>query len=150
LLLLAGASPAAKDGDVMARALVLLLALALPVVAAPAPFPRVAPPRPLNREGLVGTWTVRWGTVAAVFVLSANGDYVCIWPGARYVGSWGLDRDGRLWITESCRPETSTSWQSYAIRITPETFATSRSTGIFSGPVEVGATGVSVRFEKKP
>jgi hypothetical protein len=126
----------------MARSLALVLALAMPLslAAAPAPFPKHSRPRSLTREGLVGTWTVYWGTVPATFTLSANGEYVCIWPGARYIGTWGMDREGRLWITESCRPELPCSWQSYAIQLTPETFA---------GPVVVGADGVSVRMEKK-
>jgi hypothetical protein len=134
----------------MARSLVVLLALAVPVAAAPMPFPKSAKPRVLNREGLIGTWSVHWGTVPATFTLSANGDYECVWPGAKYVGSWGLDRDGRLWITESCRPELSSSWQSYAIRLSPEAFAAFRATGTFTGPVEVGATGISVRLQRKP
>jgi hypothetical protein len=132
----------------MARslALVLGLTLALPAAAAPVPFTKTSKPRTLSRDGMVGTWTVHWGTVPATFILSANGDYVCIWPGARYVGSWGVDRDGRFWITESCRPEAPNSWQSYAIRLTPDLIAAS---GALIGPVEIGATGVSVRLRKK-
>src|SRR5689334_19036038 len=109
-----------------ARSLALSLALALALesvgvftaeaTAAPMPFPKSSKPRPLTRNGLVGTWSVHWGTVSATFILSANGDYTCLWPGTRYVGSWGLDRDGRLWITESNQPTSPSSWQSYAIR----------------------------------
>jgi hypothetical protein len=126
----------------MVRALALLLALSLsaPLVAAPAPMPRATKTRPLTRARLVGTWVMHWGNVRSIVTLSATGDYVCEWPGARYTGTWGLDRDGRLWITESCRPQETSSWLSYAIRLAPDTL---------SGPIEVGGSGVIVRLEKK-
>ena len=143
----------------MARSVALLLALALHLDvlstsprradAAPLPFPKTGKPRPLTRDGFVGTWTVRWGTVPATFILSANGDYVCVWPGARYIGSWGVDRDGRLWITESNRPDAPGSWQSYAIRLAPDLFAAHRAPSSLRGPVEVGASGVSVKFQRQ-
>jgi hypothetical protein len=118
------------------------------VAAAPAPFHKGGKPRLLSRDGLVGTWTVHWGSVTTTFTLSANGDYVGLWSGTRYVGSWGLDRDGRLWITESCRPELPSSWQSYAIRLSAGVFLAPRTPQELAGPVEVGATGVSVRLLK--
>jgi hypothetical protein len=143
----------------MARSLALMLVLGLPLDvaitswqradAAPVPFPKTSKPRSLTRDGFVGTWSVHWGTVPATFILSPNGDYVCIWPGAKYVGSWGMDRDGRLWITESNRPESPSSWQSYAIRLTPDLFS-ARSPYSLRGPVEIGATGISVRLLRQP
>lgn len=133
--------------------LVVLLLIAIEVVAAPVPFARTSRVRTISRDSLVGTWKVHWGTVPATVTLKANGGYECLWPGARYVGSWGVDRDGRFWITESCRPESHDSWQSYAIRLTPDLTTTpSRhpdrqdDSGSFTGPVVVGATGVSIRM----
>src|SRR5262249_62434207 len=96
-------------------------------------------PRPLDRERLVGNWVMHWGQYRSTVTLSATGTYTSQWPGANYVGTWGLDRDGRLWITESSRPGEPSSWQSYAVRLAPNTLA---------GPVEVGATGVVVRLER--
>ncbi len=124
----------------MLRALAMLLALGLPLAAAPAPMHAPRKPRPLCRARLVGDWVMHWGHVRCTITLSPRGDYECQWPGANYVGSWGLDRSGRFWITESCRPEVASSWQSYAITLSPVTL---------SGPIEVGANGVVVRLEKK-
>jgi hypothetical protein len=124
----------------MIRPLVLLLALGLPLAAAPAPMHPPRKARPLCRARLVGTWEMHWGHFRGTITLSATGDYDCQWPGAHYVGTWGLDRDGRFWITESSRPEVASSWQSYAIRLAPDTLA---------GPIEVGANGVVVQLRKK-
>jgi hypothetical protein len=124
----------------MFRWIVLVLVLGAPVCAAPAPFPRTVKPRPITRQLLIGTWVMHWGDVRAVVVLSSTGEYTCMWPGATYIGTWGLDRDGRFWITESCRPTDASSWQSYAIRLAPGTLA---------GPTEIGASSVSVRFVPK-
>jgi hypothetical protein len=130
----------AAVGHGFACALALLLALELPVAAAPAPMHPPRKARPLCRARLAGTWVMHWGNFRSTLTLSASGDYHCQWPGAQYVGTWGLDRDGRLWITESPRPEVASSWQTYAIRLAPDTLA---------GPIVVGATGVVVRLEKK-
>jgi hypothetical protein len=133
----------------MFRALALLFVLALSVTAAPAPFPRTAKPLPLTRETLVGTWVMHWGDVRAVVVLSSGGDYTCVWPGATYVGTWGLDREGRFWITESCRPGDACSWQSYAICLSPCPYARRHLPGSLAGPTRVGSSSISVRFVKK-
>jgi hypothetical protein len=131
----------------------VLLALVLHGCLSAAPAPdlvrRPKPAGKLTRTSLVGTWTVQWGTVSSTFILSPSGDYACFWPGGKYVGSWGVGRDGRLWITESCRPDSASSWQSYAIRLTPEPFTSHRCPTAFTGPVEVGATGVVVRLVKQ-
>src|SRR5205823_4831182 len=77
----------------------VLLALVLHgcLLAAPAPdlVRRPKSAGKLTRASLVGTWTVQWGPVSATFILAPNGDYTCFWPGAKYVGSWGVGRDGR-------------------------------------------------------
>jgi hypothetical protein len=117
----------------------LLLALVLPVGAAPAPFFTQRKPRPLSRSCLIGTWDANWGGVRCRITLSASGDYSCEWCGTRYIGSWRLDPDGRVWISESCRPDEQYSWQAYAIRLLPDTLA---------GPIESGAKGVFVRLER--
>ncbi len=124
----------------MIRSLVLVLTLALPLAAATAPFPKPARPRILTREGLVGTWSVQWGTVPATVTLSATGEYACQWPGSTYVGTWGVDRDGRLCITESCQVAQPNAWQSYAIRL---------NAGSLAGPIEGSPEGIVVRFQKK-
>jgi hypothetical protein len=114
---------------------------------APRPFARHSRSRQLCRADLVGTWHVSWtcrtrpswGTVVCTFTLLSDGSYRCAWPGATYVGSWGLDRQGRFWITESCHPETADSWSSYAICLDPRTLC---------GHVGVGAAEVSIRLRK--
>ena len=114
--------------------------------SAPAPFPRA--PRPLRHSGLVGTWEVQWSGVKATFILSADGRYRCLWdesgpdrtPACEYVGTWSTDRYGRLWISESNCPQSAASWHHYCIRLDPVAM---------SGPVEVGATGVTVSMRRK-
>jgi hypothetical protein len=56
-----------------------------------------------------------------------------------------LDPEGRLWITESCNPGSACSWQSYAIRLSSDTVDLHPG---FTGPVVVGADGISVRMHK--
>ncbi len=129
----------------MFRSLLLVLGLSLlaaPLAsAAPAPFPNQRKPRTVNRAALVGTWDANWGGVRCRITLTASGDYSCQWCGTRYVGSWSLDREGRIVITESCQPGDAASWQVYAIRLVP---------GSLSGPVESGANGVFVKLERCP
>src|SRR5262249_37557553 len=121
----------------MVRSALLLLVLGLPVCAAPAPFRGKS--RPLTRAALIGTWEANWGGVRCLITLESNGEYRCKWCGTHYVGAWGLDRDGRVWITESCQPGEAHAWRSYAVRLAPDAFA---------GQIEVGATGVTVRLER--
>lgn len=122
--------------------LALLLGAALESCAlrsAPMPFPRQTRAPTLTRTRLVGTWNVRWGTVSCQMTFRNSGTYTCFWPGAHYVGSWGV-RNGSLWLTESSRPQDASSWQSYAVRLRPATMC---------GPVEVGATGVVVTLQRR-
>jgi hypothetical protein len=123
----------------MIRTALLLVVVVLPVCAAPRPFRRAAKPRVLTHSRLVGSWQATWAGVRCVITLAANGDYRCDWRGLRYVGTWKLDRQGRVWITESPRPAEARSWQSYAVRLAPDQLA---------GPFEVGADGVILHLER--
>jgi hypothetical protein len=138
--------PCAEEVEAMFRSVPLAFALSLlaapspdSALAAPAPFPRQHKPATLNRATLVGAWDANWGGVRCKITLANSGDYVCDWCGTRYVGSWALDRDGRVMITESCQPGEARSWQVYAIRLGRESL---------SGPIESGTRGVFVRLER--
>ncbi len=108
--------------------------------AAPRPFPRRAQARWLSRARLCGTWTMRWGNVPCPVTLSPSGDYVCVYGGTHYVGTWGIDSKNQVWLTESCNVNNPRGWRSYAIRLSPTTL---------SGPVVHGAPGVSVQLRRK-
>jgi len=123
----------------MLRSSLLLLLLALPVSAAPAPFPTAAKSRAPARSTLVGTWEAKWGGVRCLITLAANGEYTCEWGGLRYVGSWSLDRDGRVLITESTRPDEARSWRFHTVRI---------SRGSPGGPLEVGGNDLTIQLER--
>jgi hypothetical protein len=126
-----------------------LVALAVLEIQA-APMPAAKPlPRILEVSRLAGTWECRWGNIACTMRLdqpergSTSGTYRCDWPGTVYLGTWGLRSDAgvrRLWITESDRPGVATSWRSFAFRIDPVTL---------SGPVEEGATGVTLTLVRR-
>ena len=113
--------------------------------ARPVPGPSIKPSskprvvRPLVKADFVGTWTMHWGDVKARTVLDGKGGYRCDWPGALYTGTWGLDARGRLWLTESCRPEVASSWQSYEIILTR---------GLRKGYVILGPSKIPFRLEK--
>ncbi len=111
-------------------------------VAAPAPFPRPAAslPVPLTRHALVGDWVMYWGDMRVLVTLTESGRYTCQWGTLKYYGSWGLDWEGRFWITESSQPQEARAWQSYAIRLKP---------GTLTGKIEVGAPGLAFRLEKR-
>jgi hypothetical protein len=112
------------------------------VAAAPMPFPRptASLPVPLTRNALVGDWTMYWGDIRYAVTLLESGQYTCQFGAAKYVGAWGLDWEGRFWITESSRPEEASTWRSYVIRLKP---------GTLTGKIEVGAPGVDFRLEKR-
>jgi hypothetical protein len=93
----------------------------------------------LTRSALVGEWVMCWGEMRATITLSDTGTYTCQWGSLKYVGAWGLDGEGRFWITESSQPQEVRSWQSYAVRMTP---------GTLTGKIEVGAAGVPFRLER--
>jgi hypothetical protein len=124
----------------MIRSALLMLVLVGPLCAAPAPFEQPRKRSPLARNDLVGSWEALWGGVRCRITLAESGDYVCNWCGTRYVGTWGMDRDGRIWITESCRPGESLTWQQYAVRLAGR--------GDLRGPIEVGANGVVIQLER--
>jgi len=121
--------------------LALLTTTGPPAAAAPAPFPRavVSLPIPLTRNVLVGDWVMYWGDTRSVITLSESGSYTCRWGALTYVGSWGVDPEGRFWITESSQPQEARSWLSYAVRMKP---------GTLTGKIEVGSPGVAFRLEK--
>jgi hypothetical protein len=122
--------------------LALLGSAALPAVAAPMPFPKPVSslPVPLTPGTLVGNWTMYWGDTRYPITLSESGTYTCQFGAVKYVGSWGLDWEGRFWITESSRPQESGAWQNYAVRL---------KSGTLTGKIEVGAPGVAFRLEKR-
>ena len=90
--------------------------LAVEVRGAPAPFAAPRKAYPITAGRLVGVWQCSWGGVACTITLRDGGEYESAWPGGGWVGSWGLDRNGTLWITETCRPEPSPgAWQTFRI-----------------------------------
>jgi hypothetical protein len=94
----------------------------------------------MTRNVLVGHWVMCWGDTRYPVTLSESGTYTCHFGAVKYVGSWGLDWEGRFWITESSRPHETTAWQNYAVRLKP---------GTLTGKIEVGAPGVAFRLEKR-
>jgi hypothetical protein len=99
----------------------------------------VSLPIPLTRNVLVGDWVMYWGDTRARITLAESGTYTCRWGSLNYVGSWGVDPEGRFWITESSQPQEARSWLSYAVRMKP---------GTLTGKIEIGSPGVAFRLEK--
>jgi hypothetical protein len=111
-------------------------------VAKGSPIPFAKPParKPALSRGLfIGEWEMRWGELRSRVTLKENGSYLCRWGSVAYVGSWGLDSTGRLWITETATPQDFRSWHSYAVRIDAVTM---------SGKVEAGAAAIAVSLKR--
>jgi hypothetical protein len=124
------------------RTIAWMLLFTAPIFGAPLPKARPKPPIPqrLTTDYLVGDWLMIWNGTRYPTTLERSGKYTCRFGSITYVGSWGIDREGRFWVTESSRPQEVCSWQSYVVRIKP---------GTLSGVMEVGAPGVGFRLEKR-
>lgn len=131
-------------------ALILLAALAAivmwvmvfligPAIGAPAPMPRHRPVRPIGHDGMVGAWWMAWGGQSGTVTLTADGGYRCRWGGITFVGSWRIDGEGRLVITESTTPHDPRSWRTYAVCLDPATM---------TGEVVSGCPSTTVRMRR--
>lgn len=125
-----------------ATALILMVCPGTPLEAAPAPFPRsvTASKSRLHSSDLVGEWQMRWSGHEWTVTLSPTGHYTCKGTGLVFVGSWGLDADGRFWITESSRPQDPVSWRSYSARLCHRSL---------SGRIEFGSPGTEIKLIRK-
>ena len=63
---------------------------------------------------MAGNWTLHWYGATGAVKLKSDGTYECTWCGLQFVGSWRV-ADGRVWITESFRPEAAGSWHHYSV-----------------------------------
>jgi hypothetical protein len=97
-------------------AVLLALALTAPLPAAPAPFAKAGKPSGRGHAALAGTWTLHWHGSAGEVRLSGDGSYRCAWCELTYVGTWKL-AEGRVVITESYRPEDSSTWHTFAAEV---------------------------------
>ncbi len=80
-----------------------------------------------------------WGTVSCTMTFAPGGSYACDWPGCKYIGTWGV-RDGLLWMSERTGGSPD-SYQTYAVRLKPQTLA---------GPIEVGmGAGMELRLLRR-
>jgi hypothetical protein len=70
------------------RAIILVLALAGSLVAAPAPRPK--PPKPVPVLPVVGTWSMIWKQGRYVVTFGPDGSYQC---SSGHAGTWCYDRD---------------------------------------------------------
>ncbi len=70
----------------------------------------------LEEADLAGSWVMGWGGCDWTTRLGPNGIYSAVSEWETYSGTWHV-RDGRLWITESNRPDDFDSYITYEIGI---------------------------------
>lgn len=68
----------------------LVLLIAFPLVAAPAPLPRKKPDKPFT---LVGDWHWDWGTTKTTVSFTKDGGYYTPWCGTPWQGTWKLEKE---------------------------------------------------------
>jgi hypothetical protein len=114
--------------------------MTLKCFGAPISFPKQTKVERITTTTFIGDWTMCWGDTRYPISLKDSGTYRCKFGAVTYVGSWGLDNRGRFWITESSRPQESSAWRNYVVKL---------KSGTLEGVIEVGAPGVSFKLERR-
>lgn len=91
------------------------------------PRRRYSSRRPQKAKDLQGKWMAKWAGVNCVVLLRENGSYAEKYctndrgeGGSKYWGTWGLDREGNLWIHEVPANSYTGEFTTYLFKWDPE------------------------------
>lgn len=96
---------------------------ALTCRSAPAPLVKRKQTRTLTELLSGQVWYVVWGGVYYSTIFDSDGSYTALRSNLRYVGTWSIDDQGRLCISETCHPGVAGTMNNYCVRFDPGTMS---------------------------